>query len=71
MEMMQIDEAGASQEEPQETPDEVERRGRAADMERLKMKDLGRRREVALMDMMGEYGSKVRVSDKTVWSARS
>lgn len=32
---------------------------RAADLEKLRMMDVERRRAVMMMDMMGEYGSKV------------
>lgn len=48
-----------SQEQPSESPEEAERQRRQADMEKLRMTTVDRRREVALMDMMGEYGSKV------------
>jgi E3 ubiquitin-protein ligase SHPRH len=50
----------ASVEEPeQQSPEEVERIRRQADMDRLKTLDIPQRREIASMDMLGEYGSKV------------
>lgn len=55
-----IENAGpASQAEEALDPIEVERLEREEDMERLKVMTPERRREIALMDMMGEYGSKV------------
>ena len=39
--------------------EEVEKQARERDMARVNMLDLETRREIAHMDMMGEYGSKV------------
>ena len=39
---------------------EAERQSRKADMGKLRMMDAEARREIAQLDMMGEYGSKVR-----------
>jgi E3 ubiquitin-protein ligase SHPRH len=44
---------------PDIAPEELERRRRGADMGRLRMLDAPRRRDIALMDMLGEFGSKV------------
>lgn len=41
------------------TPEEQEQMRRAEDLEKLRMMDVERRRAVMMMDMMGEYGSKV------------
>lgn len=41
------------------TPEELEQLRRSADLERLRMMDVERRRAVIMMDMMGEYGSKI------------
>lgn len=38
---------------------EVDRKRQAADLDKLKFMDLEKRREIAHLDMMGEYGSKV------------
>ena len=57
--MLQVDDPIMSQPEPQVSAEETERRDRQADMERLRMMTDERRRDVSLMDMMGEYGSKV------------
>ncbi len=59
IEGLQVDGSGMSQEQSHEIPEEVERRNRQADMDRLKIISVWRRREVTLLDMMGEYGSKV------------
>lgn len=40
-------------------PAEAQRLRVKADMEKIKVLDLARRREIAQLDMMGEYGSKV------------
>lgn len=37
----------------------IERQRRLEDLERIRMMDKERQREIALMDIMGEYGSKV------------
>ena len=42
-----------------ETSAEAERERRHADMDKLRFVERDRLREVAVMDMMGEYGSKV------------
>ena len=57
--MVKVDDPGMSREEPPISAEEVERLDRQADMERLRMVSDERRREVELMDMMGQYGSKV------------
>ncbi|WVQ76787.1 hypothetical protein IAR50_006461 [Cryptococcus sp. DSM 104548] len=44
---------------PEESPDELEKLGRIADLEKLRMMEPERRRAILLMDMMGEYGSKI------------
>jgi hypothetical protein len=40
-------------------PAEAQRLRIQADMDKIKVLDLARRREIAQLDMMGEYGSKV------------
>lgn len=40
-------------------PAEAQRLRVQADMDKIKTLDLGKRREIAQLDMMGEYGSKV------------
>ena len=57
--MAQVDEPSMSQGDIQESPEELDRRNVQADMERVRFMSVERRREVAFMDMMGEYGSKV------------
>lgn len=51
--------SGSNEAEEDTTPEEQEQLRRAADLERLRMMDVERRRAVMMMDMMGEYGSKV------------
>ncbi|KAK8846763.1 hypothetical protein IAR55_005851 [Kwoniella newhampshirensis] len=44
---------------PEESGEEQERATRAADLHRLKMMDVDTRREIMMMDILGEYGSKI------------
>ncbi|ODO03141.1 hypothetical protein I350_05986 [Cryptococcus amylolentus CBS 6273] len=46
-------------ENPDIFPEEAERLSRIADLEKLRMLEDDRRRAIMLMDMMGEYGSKI------------
>jgi len=61
MATLQVDlgEPRTSQVEPEESPDVIARRDEQLDMAKLRMMSVERRREVASMDMVGEYGSKV------------
>jgi hypothetical protein len=60
-ETMQVDEPEASQ-EPTISLEETERQQREADLERIRYMTLERQREIAHLDMLGEYGSKVSVA---------
>lgn len=40
-------------------PEEVERQQREEDLAKLRMLDVQKRREIAMLDMMGQYGSKI------------
>ncbi|WWD22075.1 hypothetical protein CI109_106564 [Kwoniella shandongensis] len=44
---------------PEDSGEDQESIRRVADLDKLKMMDVDRRREVMLMDMLGEYGSKI------------
>lgn len=52
-----------SQAEPTISQEERDDQRRAQDLERLRVMDIEKRRQIAHLDMMGDYGSKVRLAD--------